>query len=127
MTAKINELVDVYIKMRERKAVAKKAFDTKMKPINETMVKIENKLLDLMNQTGTDSFKTPDGTAYKTHRTSTKMSDWDAFIEYVIKHSAHELLERRASKAAVQEFKEAHQELPPGVSWNEEVSVNVRK
>ena len=127
MTEKINDLVAVYIQLRERKAVAKKGFDEKMRPVNETMVKIENKLLGMMNDTGTDSFKTPDGTAYKTTRTSAKMSDWDSFIAYVLKEEAHELLERRASKAAVQEFKEAHEELPPGISWNEETSVNIRK
>jgi hypothetical protein len=127
MAEKINELVSVYIKLRERKAVSKKGYDEKMKPLNETMVKIENKLLGMMNDTGTDSFKTPDGTAYKTHRTSARMDDWDSFIAYVIKEEAHELLERRASKAAVEEFKDAHEELPPGISWNEETSVNIRK
>ena len=127
MTQKVNDLVSLYIQLREKKAVAKKAFDEKMKPVTEAMNDIEAKLIDLMNQTGVDSFKTEQGTAYKSRRTSAKVADWDMFIDYVMQNDAQELLERRASKAAVEEFRDAHDDLPPGISWSEEITVNFRK
>lgn len=127
MSDNINDLVELYIKLRETKAVAKKAFEKKLAPVNSAMAEIEGKLLANMQQLGVDSFKTEGGTAYKSRRTSAKMEDWDVFFQYVLDNGASELLERRASKAAVEEFRDAHDELPPGVGWSEEVTVNFRK
>jgi len=123
----IRQLVELYVQLREKKTVLKKAFEARSKPLNESMRDIEAKVLEHMNSLGAESFKTKAGTAYKSTRTSASLADRDAFWDYVITNDMPELLELRAGKAACQEFLEAHGELPPGVSWREEQTVNFRK
>jgi hypothetical protein len=37
------------------------------------------------------------------------------------------MLERRVSKAAVEQYKDEHGNLPPGINWREEITINVRR
>lgn len=123
----IKQLIELYVQLREKKTVLKKAFDARCKPLTESMTDIEAKMLEHMNNLGTESFKTKAGTAYKSTRTSASLADRDVFWQFVVDNDMPELLELRAGKAACQEFLEAQGELPPGVSWREEQTVNFRK
>ena len=123
----LDELVGAYVKLRQKKATIKAEFDDKVKPVDAAMDRIESALLDIFNQTGVESVKTPHGTAYTTTRTSAKVADWDSFIAYIKAHDAFELLERRAGKDAVEQFKAANDELPPGISWTAVRAINFRQ
>ena len=123
----IRQLVELNVQLREKKTVLKKAFDARCKPLNESMAEIENKMLEHLHSLGVESFKTKAGTAYVSKRTSATLGDRDAFWDYIFQNNMPELLELRAGKAACQEFLEANGELPPGVSWREEQTVNFRK
>jgi hypothetical protein len=37
------------------------------------------------------------------------------------------MLERRASKSAVEQYRDTNDELPPGLNWREEITVNIRR
>ena len=123
----LDELVGAYVKLRQKKAALKAEYDEKCKPVDAAMERIEGALLDTFNQMGVESVKTPHGTAYTTTRTSAKVADWDAFIAYVKAHDAFELLERRAGKDAVDQFRSANDELPPGITWTAVKAVNFRQ
>lgn len=123
----IRQLIELYVQLREKKTVLKKAYDARCKPLNDSMLDIENKMLEHMHSSGVESFKTKAGTAYLSRRTSASLGDRDTFWDYVVQHDMPELLELRASKTACQEFLEAKGELPPGVNWREEQTVNFRK
>ena len=58
---------------------------------------------------------------------SAVVSDWDAILDHVKENEAWELIERRVNKTAIKEFRDEHDDLPPGVSWNEAQVVNVRR
>lgn len=124
---KINELVDKYIELRDRKAGVKKEYDDKVAKIEQVMEKMEAVILKHLNETGAESFRTASGTAYKSNRTSATVADWDAFLAHVQRNEAWELLEHRAAKKAVEEFKAANDDLPPGINWRSEVVVNIRR
>lgn len=124
---KVSELVDKYIQIRDRKAQLKKEYEAKVAPLEEAHAKIEAKFLELMHKTGTDSFKTEFGTAYRTTRSSVTVADRDAFMTYIRENDEWPLLEVRPSKAAVETFKDAHEELPPGLNYREEIVVNIRR
>ena len=124
---KINELVDKYVKLRDAKAAKKKEYDTELAKYDTAMEKIEAILLKHFEETGADSVKTEQGTAYRSSRTSATVADWDSFLGHVRHHDAWEMLEHRVNKKAVEEYKAANEDLPPGVNWKEEVVVNIRR
>lgn len=124
---KMSELVGKYIDARDRKAQLKAEYDMKAAKLDEIMNKIEAKLMQVFEQTGMDSVKTEFGTAYTTTRTMASVGDRDAFMEYVRSNDEWPLLEVRASKAAIEQYKSAHEALPPGINWREERVVNIRR
>lgn len=124
---KISEVVEKYIELRTKKAQFKAEYDMKVADIDKNLGKIEGKLLEVFEQTGLDSVKTPFGTAYTTTKTSVPVADKEVFMEFVRSNDEWPLLEVRASKASVEQYKEEHGELPPGVNWRVERVVNVRR
>lgn len=124
---KLSEAVSIYIKMRDKKAQMKAEFDASVAPLNEKMEKLEAKLLDVFNKTGIDSVKTEFGTAYTTTRVTASVADREIFMTHVRENDDWALLEVRASKTAVEQYRETNNDLPPGVSIREERVVNVRR
>lgn len=120
---KISEVVERYIALRDKKAALK----AEAAEIQSQMDGIETKLLAAFEKVGVDSVKTPFGTAYSTTRTSATVADKEAFMAHVRACEDWALLEIRAAKLAVDQYKEMHGDLPPGVNWSETVVVNIRK
>lgn len=124
---KISDLVAKYVELRDKKAEYKGEYEAKVAKIDETLNKIECKLLEVFEMTGMDSVKTEFGTAYKSVRTSASVADRDSFMEYVKANDEWQLVEVRAAKLAVEQFKDVNNDLPPGVNWREERVVNFRR
>lgn len=125
---KLNELVEKYIQLRDKKAAIKAEYDAKVADVDNVLDKIEAVLLKTFDEAGMDSVKTSSGTAYKSLRTSASVADWDAFWSYVQQNGAFEMIERRCNKTAVEQHKSANDgQLPPGLNWREERVVNVRR
>lgn len=124
---KISELVEKYVALRDKKAEYKGEYDAKVAKVDQVLNKIECKLLEVFEQTGMDSVKTEFGTAYKSVRSSASVADRDAFMEYVKANDEWQLVEVRAAKIAVEQFKDVNNDLPPGVNWREERVVNFRR
>lgn len=123
----IEQLIDRYVKLRDRKAEMKAAYDLSVAQIDEAMTKVENFILGHLNENGIDSVGAPAGTAFKKSMTSATVGDRDAFMGYVKANEAFNLLDVRANKTAIAEFKELNNDLPPGVNWREEVVVQIRR
>lgn len=124
---KISELVEKYVALRDKKAEYKGEYEAKVAKVDQVLNKIECKLLEVFEQTGMDSVKTEFGTAYKSVRSSASVADRDTFMEYVKEHDEWQLVEVRAAKLAVEQFKDVNNDLPPGVNWREERVVNFRR
>jgi len=124
---KFDEVVAGYIKLRDRKSALKADYDAKIAKIDEVLDKIEAKLIAHFQETGLEAIRTDAGTAYRSTRVSAPVADWDALLAHILQTENYQLLERRVSKKAVEEYKSANDDLPPGVSWREEIVVNVRR
>jgi hypothetical protein len=124
---KLSELVALYIQMRDEKASLKAEYEEKLAPVEEKMAKIEAKLLEVFDTSGMDSVKTEYGTAYKSERTTVSVADRDAFMEFIKSGDHWSMMEVRAAKTAVEQYKSANDELPPGLNWKSEVVVNIRR
>jgi hypothetical protein len=123
----IEALIDRYVKLRDRKAVMKAEYDASVAKIDEAMEKVENFILGHLNANGIDSVGAPAGTAFKSTLTSATVRDWDALLAYIREQEAWNLLDHRVNKTAVVEFKDARNDLPPGVNWREEQVVRIRR
>lgn len=115
MASKINEVVAAYRKLRDQHAKLKKEFELAAAEITSKMDTLEAYMLAQTAELGVDSFKTEYGTCYKYHATSATVANWDEAIRFIRDNELWNLLERRVSKKAVEEYKEEHDLYPPGV------------
>jgi chromosome segregation ATPase len=123
----MEELVSKYIELRDVKAQLKSKFDQKVSKIDAVLDRIESAILAEFTESGVESCRTKAGTAYKQVRSSAGVADWERVLQYIQQHELWHMLERRVNKSAVEQFKEANGDLPPGVNWREEVVINVRR
>jgi phage host-nuclease inhibitor protein Gam len=124
---KLSELVAKYIELRDKKAQIKAEYDGKVAKLDENLDKIEAVLLKTFDSAGMDSVKTEFGTAYTSTRTTASVANPDVFMKYVVANEAWHLLEKRAAKSGVEQYKAEHDDVPPGVSWRSERTVNIRR
>lgn len=126
----LSDLVAAYITIRDRRATRKRAFLVEDEADKGRQEKIEAVFLMKFKELGIDSIKASNGTgtAYKAVQTSATVADRSVFLEHVIANQAFELLDVRANKTSVAEYKEANEgAIPPGLNWREEQTVNVRR
>jgi uncharacterized protein YchJ len=126
-TINITNLVAKYIAARDMKAKLDAAHKTKLEPLVAAMEKTEAAILDFFNKHGIDNAKCEAGTAFKASRTSATVNDMDAFLAFVKENEAWHFLEKRVAKTQVDEYVEAHKDLPPGISYTRMAALNVRR
>lgn len=122
-----DELVHVFITLREHRAKLKAAYDNADAETKAKQEKIQGLMLTRFNESGMESMRTKYGTAYKQTKSFATVGDKDTFFNYVKEHDAYELLEARCSKTAVDQYKVANNDVPPGVNYREEIVVNIRR
>lgn len=123
----IDQIVEKYIELRDAKAALKAKYDADVAEIDAGMTRIENHLLTKMQEDGLKSLPTAAGTAYIQTRTSANVADWNATLNFIRENDLWTMLEKRVSKSAVEEFRAANDDLPPGINWSEAVVVNIRR
>ena len=126
---KLDELIEKYIKIRDRKSQLKKAYEVEAGKLDEVLTKMEAVILRTFETTGQDSAKCATGTAYMASRTSATVASRDDFLAWVLAEPEERaiFLENRVNKTAVEHYKAETEDLPPGVNWRSEVVVNVRR
>lgn len=121
-------LIKKYISLRDRREARKREYDATDAADKAAMGKIENDMLRRLNERGTDSSTVRGvGVAFKKTRSYCSVADWDIFFRYVQENQAWHMLTHAASKDAVSEFKEANNDLPPGLNWTETIAVNFNR
>jgi hypothetical protein len=125
---KLDGLVRTYIQVREKKVTLKAEYEARNAEFTALQDKIEALMLAKFAEMGVDSVKTPHGTAYSQVQTRASLADWDTFKVFCQQQDdPFEFLERRISKAAVEQYKQDRNDLPPGVNWAEVRVVNFRR
>lgn len=124
---KLDDLIKKYLKLRDAKSELEAKHKAETQRYTQAMTKIEQLLLAEFNETGQDSAKTAVGTAYKSVRTSAKVADRDAFLDFVRENDAWGFVENRVNKTAVEEFLAEHEQLPPGVDVTRSATINIRR
>lgn len=124
---KLSELVAKYIELRDKKYELKHQYEFKAAQLDETLSKIEAKLLQVFDSAGMDSVKTEFGTAYASTRSTASVADKETFMNFIKENEEWSLMEVRAAKLAIEQYKTANGDLPPGVNYREERVVNIRR
>ena len=124
----VDQLVDVYIKVRDARDAARKEAD-KIDADFEAQLDVLNKeILEICKETGADSIKTPHGTAIRSVKSRYWTNDWEKFYQFVFEHHAPELLEKRIHQTNIKQFLEENPDLLPlGLNVDSEHSITVRR
>jgi len=123
-----NELVKVYIKIRDAKDTIKRAADEEIAQLNEELAIVEEALREQLKSSGADSIKTPSGTAFVTIKSRYWTDNWEKFYEFVQDQDAFELLEKRIHQGNMKSFIEENpEEVPEGLNVESKMGVTVRR
>lgn len=122
---KIDEMVELYIRLRDRRSKRKAAYDLDDAKDKEVQEEIEARLLVYFEETSVESARTEAGTAYKCVYVSATVADRDTFMAFALEHP--DFLESKPNKTAVLAYIEANGELPPGVNVSRKLTVGVRR
>lgn len=126
-SAKVDLIVQRYIEVRDKIKELEAAHKDILAPYKASLEKIENFLLARMQDQGLENMKTAYGTAYTTTKTSATVAEWESLLSWVRDNDEWGMLTRGVSKDAVKAYREANNDLPPGINWTEIRAVNIRK
>lgn len=124
---KISELVAKYVEVRDKKAQFKAETDAKLAKYDAALDKMEVALLQVFDSTGMESVKTEFGTAYTSSRNTASIAEPDAFMTFCKQNDAWHMLQKRVSLSAIEQYKAEHDDVPPGINWRVERTVNIRR
>ena len=128
MEAPIEKIVATYIKMRDTKDALYKKYTAKASEIEEQMLVLKHKLIEISKETGVTSFSTPYGVAYRTVKNRYWTNDWGSFYGFMREHGAMELLEKRIHQTNMKEFLENKPDVhPPGLNIDSEYEITIRR
>lgn len=120
-------LIEKYIKLRDKKAQMKTAYEASLAPVEEAMGKIEAYLMKVLDEQGANSISGSTGVAFKTTTTSATVADKELFRKFVVENEFWELADIRAAKSGIKEYVDEKEDLPPGINWYTETKVRVNR
>ena len=124
MNVTADKLVKTYIKIRDKRAELAKQ-DSELE---EQQQVIENELLEICKTTGAESLRTEFGTVSRKVSKRYWTSDWHSFYEFLKKHDAVDLLEKRIAQSTMSSFLEENPDLlPPGLQIDQRYTAVVRR
>lgn len=122
-----NEVTAAYIRLRDKKKAIVKAHDFQIAQIDKVLEEAGLALMSHLLATGQESARTKAGTFFKSVRTSGTVASRETFLDWVKKNNEWDLVDVRAAKTNIAEYKEKHNDIPPGINWREEIVINIRK
>ena len=128
MDKAIDKIVAVYIKIRNAKEDLTREYDAKVATLDDQMRTLKEELLKISKETGVTSFKTDNGTAYRTIKNRYWTNDWESFYGFMREHGTMELLEKRIHQTNMREFFEDRPDVhPPGLNVDQEYEITIRR
>mgnify|MGYP000922510584 CR=1 FL=1 len=123
----IDQVIDAYVKLRDKKAAIDAEAKEKTKDIRANLEQLEAFIMKQADAQGVTSFKTKHGTAFVTSVDTATVADWDAVLDFIRENEAYDMLERRVNKTAVRGYIDANSKVPSGVNFGSRLSINVRR
>ena len=122
------QLVTVYIKMRDALVKLQREFDEKESAIKAQQDIVTQALLEMCKEMGAEGLRTPAGSVFKTVKTRYWTSDWGSMKQFIKDNDALDLMEQRVHQTNMKNFLEEHPTLmPPGMNVDSRYSITVRR
>ena len=122
------QLVTVYIKMRDALVKLQREFDEKEGAIKAQQDIITQALLEMCKEMGAEGLRTPAGSVFKTIKTRYWTSDWGSMKQFIKDNDALDLMEQRVHQTNMKTFLEENPTLmPPGMNVDSRYSITVRR
>lgn len=104
MTNNLKNLVSQYAKLRDEEDVLKNKHKKELADINERRKDLEINLMNMLNELQINSFKTDYGTISRRLTQTAKITDSDAFFDFVFETRKKELLYKQISQTSFKEY-----------------------
>tara|TARA_Y100000289_G_C3791285_1_gene84196 strand:+ start:85 stop:489 length:405 start_codon:yes stop_codon:yes gene_type:complete len=127
MNYTVDQVIEAYLKYRNKKEALEAQIKEQVKELKDKMAKLEAWIKTKADAEGVTSFKTAHGTAFVTTNDYANVADWDAVLAFVKENDAYDMLEKRVSKNAVRGYIDQQKAVPSGVNYGTRIDVNVRK
>ena len=125
---KVDKLVKVYVKIRDKRADLKSEFEKRDEELKEALRVIENELLEVCKETGAESLRTDYGTVTRRVAKRYHTTDWESMYLFIKDNNVLELLEKRIAQSNMSQFlQENPDKLPPGLNVDSRYAVTVRR
>ena len=123
-----DKLVSIYIKLRDKRAQALKAFEELDTELKTQQDMVYDKLQEMLKEIGADNIKTKHGTVTRTIKTRYWTSDWASMFQFIKDNDAMYLMEQRIHQTNIKKFLEENpDQLPIGLNSDSRYTVSVRK
>lgn len=99
----MDDLVAGFIARRRQIEAIEADAKVRIAPIKQEMELIETAMTKLMDEAGSLSVRTLNGTAYKQKWTKARVDDWEQALAFIRQHDRYDLLVRQVNKTAVLE------------------------
>jgi hypothetical protein len=124
----IDKRIGQYVQVRD----ALKRLDEKQALERKPLLEIQERLAGIIrtfmeSNKITDSLKSKSGTAILSTRYTASLADPSIFMNFVIENKLFDLIDRRAISAAVKDYVQEHNELPPGCNLSAVQTLGVRR
>lgn len=124
----VDKLVGAYVKCRDGLAVIRADWKTEEARHKAALEVFANKIMELADAQGVESFKTKHGTAFKKKKDFIQVKDWPTALEFMVKKDLTHLLTKSVAKAAAKEYMaENDNTLPPGLEYGYITEINIRR
>jgi hypothetical protein len=124
----MDKLARVYRKMAAEIQRLTTEYDSKVEEIKRQQDAVKNALKDQMLVMGVNSVRTDNGTVVLSTKTRYQTQDWDSLKEFIKKHDAIDLLEKRIAQTNMATFLEENPGVvPAGLNSVTEYQISVRK
>jgi hypothetical protein len=124
----LDKLVKIYRKIKMEIDTMTQEYDTKLEVLKSQQDEIKFEIKDQMKALGVSSIKSPFGTVSMMLKTRYNTNDWSSFKDFILEHSAVDLLEKRVAQTNMAQFLEENPGVvPPGLNSVTEFEIRITK
>jgi len=124
----LDKLVKIYRKIKMEIDTMTQEYDTKLEVLKGQQDEIKFAIKDQMKALGVSSVKSPFGTVSMMLKTRYNTNDWSSFKDFILEHSAVDLLEKRVAQTNMAQFLEENPGVvPPGLNSVTEFEIRITK
>jgi hypothetical protein len=124
----LDKLVKIYRKIKMEIDTLTQEYDTKLEVLKGQQDEIKFAIKDQMKALGVTSVKSPFGTVSMMLKTRYNTNDWSSFKDFILEHSAVDLLEKRVAQTNMAQFLEENPGVvPPGLNSVSEFEIRITK